>query len=206
MVKPEMPAHPDGQGQEAAPNWPAWPASAPKVVKSGICQQVVLTEDANLFDLPIIKCWPARSANVATVASRRMRQPGTGRFITLGWHLHEADPDAGTRNVGMYRVPRCYGSQDDRDALAHAPRRAPVTHRKHKERGDKRMPLAIVLGGEPVLHLRSHLPRCRRDVSELLFAGFLNGKRRWSWSACKTIPTWKVPANAEIVIEGLGRL
>ena len=32
---------------------------APKYVKSGRCQEVVHTgDDVNLFDLPIIKCWP----------------------------------------------------------------------------------------------------------------------------------------------------
>ncbi|MBN2562567.1 MAG: UbiD family decarboxylase [Phycisphaerae bacterium] len=31
---------------------------APKLVKNGICQQVVHTGDADLFSLPIIKCWP----------------------------------------------------------------------------------------------------------------------------------------------------
>ncbi|MCG8404618.1 MAG: UbiD family decarboxylase [Phycisphaerales bacterium] len=31
---------------------------APKQVKRGLCQEVVHTDDADLFSLPIIKCWP----------------------------------------------------------------------------------------------------------------------------------------------------
>ncbi len=30
----------------------------PKIVRRGMCQEVVHTDDANLLDLPIIKCWP----------------------------------------------------------------------------------------------------------------------------------------------------
>jgi 4-hydroxy-3-polyprenylbenzoate decarboxylase len=70
--------------------------------------------------------------------------------------------------------------------------------RKHKARGE-RMPLAIVLGGEPVLTYGATCP-LPPDVSELLFAGFLHGKGI-ELVPCKTIPM-EVPANAEIVIEG----
>jgi 4-hydroxy-3-polyprenylbenzoate decarboxylase len=70
--------------------------------------------------------------------------------------------------------------------------------RKYKQRGEK-MPVAVVLGGEPVLPYVATCP-LPPDVSELLFAGFLNDAGI-QLVPCKTIPM-DVPANAEIVIEG----
>ncbi|MBP9025915.1 MAG: UbiD family decarboxylase, partial [Phycisphaerae bacterium] len=31
---------------------------APRIVKGGVCQEVVHTGDADLFSLPVMKCWP----------------------------------------------------------------------------------------------------------------------------------------------------
>jgi len=61
------------------------------------------------------------------------------------------------------------------------------------------MPLAIVLGGEPVLTYAATCP-LPPDVSELLLAGFLNDGGI-ELVLCRTIPM-EVPAHAEIVIEG----
>jgi 4-hydroxy-3-polyprenylbenzoate decarboxylase len=61
------------------------------------------------------------------------------------------------------------------------------------------MPCAIVLGGESVLPYSATAP-LPPGISELLFAGFLNGKGI-DLVRCKTIDM-HVPANAEIVIEG----
>src|SRR3954449_3010409 len=63
----------------------------PKVVKSGICQQVVYEgEAADLGKLPIIQCWPMdgdlRSGQVFDQAAAQRAadaQTGTGRYITL---------------------------------------------------------------------------------------------------------------------------
>jgi len=61
------------------------------------------------------------------------------------------------------------------------------------------MPCAIVLGGGSVLPYGATAP-LPPGISELLFAGFLNGKSI-ELVQCKTIDM-QVPANAEIVIEG----
>ncbi len=61
------------------------------------------------------------------------------------------------------------------------------------------MPIAIVLGGESVLPYAATCP-LPPGISELLMAGFLNGGGI-PLVPCKTVPL-RVPANAEIVIEG----
>ena len=152
---------------------------APKVVRNGICQQVVRTDDANLFDLPVLQCWPGDA----------------GRYITFAG-IYTKDPDSGDRNVGMYRVqlfePRMTGMHwhMHHDGARH--------HRRYAARGEK-MPLAIVLGGNSVLPYAATCP-LPPDVSELLLAGFLNGTGI-ELVPCRTVPL-EVPANAEIVIEG----
>jgi 4-hydroxy-3-polyprenylbenzoate decarboxylase len=175
----------------------------PKSVRSGICQQVVLEGDrADLTALPIIQCWPLdgdlssdQVFDPAAAAEARGRQTGTGRYITLAG-IYTNNPEGTHRNVGMYRVQ------------VHGPRKAAMHWHMHhdgarhfrawKEKGQK-MPLAIVLGGESVLPYAATAP-LPPNVSELLFAGFLNN-RGIELCPCRTIPL-EVPANAEIVIEG----
>ncbi|HMO26324.1 MAG TPA: UbiD family decarboxylase, partial [Tepidisphaeraceae bacterium] len=176
----------------------------PKQVKSGICQQVVLEgERADLTRLPIIQCWPLdgdltsdQVFDPAAAKSAHAVQTGTGRYITLAG-IYTVDPERTHRNIGMYRVQ------------VHGPRTAAMHWHMHhdgakhfrawKARGEKKMPLAVVLGGESVLPYAATAP-LPPNVSELLFAGFLNG-RGIELCPCKTIPL-DVPANAEIVIEG----
>jgi 4-hydroxy-3-polyprenylbenzoate decarboxylase len=60
----------------------------PKSVKSGACKEIIEKgTDVNLFDFPILKCWP---------------QDG-GRFITFPL-VFTRNPETGKRNVGMYRM------------------------------------------------------------------------------------------------------
>ena len=60
----------------------------PKSVKDGPCKEVMRKgSDVNLFDFPILKCWP---------------QDG-GRFITFPL-VFTKNPETGKRNVGMYRM------------------------------------------------------------------------------------------------------
>ena len=61
------------------------------------------------------------------------------------------------------------------------------------------MPIAIVLGGESVMPYAATAP-LPPGISELLMAGFLNG-RGIPLVKAKTVPL-RVPANAEIIIEG----
>ena len=177
----------------------------PRVVKNGICQEVVHTEDADLLSLPIIQCWPAdgdlssEPPEVNPPAGPVVEAPGaegrTGRYITFAG-IYTKDPDTGDRNVGMYRV-QVFGRKMAA-AHWHVHHDGARNFRKWVARGEP-MPMAVVLGGAPVLAYAATCP-LPPNVSELLLAGFLNNAPIELVPA-KTIPL-EVPASAEIVIEG----
>ncbi|MFA7235304.1 MAG: UbiD family decarboxylase domain-containing protein [Phycisphaeraceae bacterium] len=178
---------------------------APKVVKSGLCQQVVLTGDQiNLLDWPIIKCWPDDGNPRKFGYPVDLQKPGDGRYITFGGVYTISPEDANkpegeprlSRNVGMYRLQVL-----DRNHTAmhwHLHHDGARHWRAWKNTG-KPMPCAVALGGESVLPYAATAP-LPPGVSELLFAGFLNDGAI-ELVRCKTIDM-HVPANAEIVIEG----
>ncbi|MFA9478168.1 UbiD family decarboxylase [Phycisphaerales bacterium AB-hyl4] len=182
---------------------------SPKYTKRGRCHDIItIGDDINLFDLPIIKCWPLDGDPTAVGYPLTPEQAGTakglGRYITFAGiytiHPDDADKPEGTprpsRNVGMYRAQLI----DEKHTAMH-------WHMHHdgarhwrawKAKGEP-MPCAIVLGGESVLPYSATAP-LPPGISELLFAGFLND-RGIELVKCKTIDM-HVPANAEIVIEG----
>ncbi len=219
LVKPEIPTTLMAK-MKKLPDLVKVAGFSPKHIKSGICQQVVRTDDANLFDLPIIQCWPldgrreffeeisehrhGRGLDESASTSKPAgpiphgggsNPSGGGRYITFAG-IYTKDPGNGERNVGMYRVqvfePKLTAMH------WHMHHDGPRHHRKWKALG-KPMPLAIVLGGNSVLPYAATCP-LPPDVSELLFAGFLN-ESGIELVPCKTIDM-EVPANAEIVIEG----
>jgi UbiD family decarboxylase len=63
--------------------------SFPKTVsaKEAACKQVILRDNFNLLDFPVLTCWPHDG----------------GPFITLPC-VHTRDPKSGKRNIGMYRM------------------------------------------------------------------------------------------------------
>ncbi len=185
----------------------------PRKVRRGACQEIVLTgDDIDLTRLPMIKCWPMdgdldavgypANVNASVPGADLIDDPNyQGRYITFA-HIHtiHAD-DAGkakppSHNMGMYRV-QLIGRR--RMAMHWHMHHDGARHwRSWKEKGEP-MPVAIVFGGESVLPFSSIAP-LPPGVSELLMAGFLNGKGI-PMCAAKTVPL-RVPANAEIVIEG----
>jgi 4-hydroxy-3-polyprenylbenzoate decarboxylase len=203
LIKPEVPTTLMDK-MKKLPDLVKMAGFPPRVVRNGICQQVVHTDDADLFSLPIIQCWPhdgdlasePKSHEPDEVIEEAAGADGrTGRYITLAG-IYTKDPDTGDRNVGMYRV-QLFGPKIaamhwhmHHDGARH--------FRKYAKRGEP-MPLAIVFGGESVLPYAATCP-LPPAVSELLFGGFLNGKAI-ELVPGKTVPL-EVPANAEIVIEG----
>lgn len=187
----------------------------PKRVRTGLCQQVVLTGDqVDLTRWPLIKCWPLDGdlASVGYPPDINSGVPGVntdpewlarfeGRYITLGTiHTIHADdlgnPSPPSHNIGMYRV-QLFGPRHmamhwhmHHDGARH--------WRSWKAKGE-RMPVAIALGGESVLPYAATAPM-PPGISELLLAGFLN-RGGIPMVPCKTVPL-QVPANSEIVIEG----
>jgi 4-hydroxy-3-polyprenylbenzoate decarboxylase len=181
---------------------------APRQVKRGICQEVVHTDDADLYRLPIIKCWPHDAGSDADVVVDRLPEAASasslqelgmahpqGRYITFAG-IYTNSPDGQHRNIGMYRIqvtgPKTaiFHCHVHHDGARH--------QRMHSALGQD-MPIAIVLGGESVLPYAATCP-LPPTVSELLFAGFLNDGGIPLVRA-KTVPL-DVPANAELVIEG----
>ncbi len=135
--------------------------------------------DPTLLDLPILKCWPLDG----------------GRFITLPCVITR-DPDTGERNVGMYRI-QVY---DDRTTGMHWQlQKVAARHgRRYYETGP-RMPVASVLGGDPVFPFAATAP-LPDGLDELLLAGYLR-RKSIELVRCETVDL-EVPANADIVIEG----
>ncbi|MCK6455928.1 MAG: UbiD family decarboxylase [Phycisphaerae bacterium] len=205
LIKPEPP--PTLMGKlKMLPELAKIASYPPKVVRSGLCQQVVRTDDADLRSLPIIKCWPYDGGDDGEVivgrAARDRSSPNdaatglsAGRYITFAG-IYTQPPGGGERNVGMYRIQ----ATGTKSAIfhCHVHHDGARHHRLYAARGEP-MPVAIVLGGESVLPYAATCP-LPPNVSELLFAGFLNGSGI-ELVPCKTIPL-DVPANAEIVIEG----
>ena len=151
--------------------------SRPKTVRSGPCQEVVLTgDDVNLDLLPIQTCWPGDAAP----------------FITLPAVITK-DPQTGGRNVGMYRMQKI----DRRSTFMH--------WQIHKDgrmdylATDGRLEVAVALGLDPVTAYSASAP-LPKHVDELMMAGYLRGGAVELVQA-KTVDL-EVPAHAEIVLEG----
>jgi len=191
----------------------------PKTIRQAPCQEVVLEGDrVDLTRLPVLKCWPL-DGDLAAVGypadvNKGVRGLGhpdideadwnaryRGRFITLaGIHtIHHDDlgeERPGSHNIGMYRV-QLHG-QRTLSMHWHMHHDGARHWRSWKKAGD-RMPVAIALGGESALPYAATCP-LPPGISELLMAGFLHGSGiPLVWA--KTVPV-RVPANAEIVIEG----
>jgi 4-hydroxy-3-polyprenylbenzoate decarboxylase len=210
LIKPEPPASVGAILRKVRTMAPLL-RTPPRKVRFGQCQEVIVEgRDVDLGMLPLLRCWPL-DGDLAAVGYPEDVNAGVsgidpdpaqrGRYITFA-HIHtiHAD-DAGmakppSRNVGMYRVQRI-----DRQRLAmhwHVHHDGARHWRSWKRRGE-RMPVAIALGGESVLPFAGIAP-LPPGVSELLLAGFLNG-RGIPMVCGRTVPI-DVPANAEIVIEG----
>ena len=156
-----------------------WPPAPDVQVRSEECGVRNTGPAPTLLNLPIQKCWPLDG----------------GRFITFPCVVTK-DPDTGERNVGMYRM-QVY---DERTTGMHWQlQKVGARHgRRYYETG-ARMPVAVFLGGDPVLTFAATAP-LPDGVDEFLLAGYLR-KKSVELVKCETNDL-EVPANADIVIEG----
>ena len=163
----------------------------PLVVDTGACQEVVITGDQlkgegnGLDALPI---------PVST--------PGFDGAPTLtATNVITKDPETGIQNHGTYRAGL---KAPDRMVVRMATRVGGAGgyrhYQKHQKRGDKTMPVAIVLGAPPCVAFVAPM-KLPIDLDEVGVAGGVAGAPIQLVKA-KTVDLL-VPADAEIVIEGL---
>jgi len=152
----------------------------PKVKSGrGECQEVIMNEP-DITKLPVITCWPKDG----------------GPFVTLPV-IHTKDPNTGTRNVGMYRMqvfgPTLTGMHWHKHKVS-------AKHFNEYKKLNKRMPVAVALGGDPVYAYSATAP-LPENVDEYMLAGFLR-KKKVELVKCITQPDVEVPADADFIIEG----
>jgi 4-hydroxy-3-polyprenylbenzoate decarboxylase len=193
----------------------------PKTVqaKDAPCKEVILRENFNVLEFPVLQCWPLDG----------------GRFITLPCVVTR-DPKSGKRNVGMYRMQVYDGQttgmhwQRQKVAAEHlrehlraraaagppgdaraaqvktmaetaggTVRPGPVPQIALGQVKKDRLEVAVAIGTDPALTFSAIVP-APPEVEEFLIAGFL-GQRAVELVKCETVDL-EVPANAEIVLEG----
>jgi 4-hydroxy-3-polyprenylbenzoate decarboxylase len=147
-------------------------------------QELVFRGEAiDLGLLPVQICWPGEPAPLLT------------------WPLVltvPPEPSPGNdSNLGVYRM-QVIGR--DRAILRWLAHRGGARHHAQWRRLGREMPVAVVIGADPATILSAVLP-LPETVSELSFSGLLRGERP-SLVPCVSVPL-AVPAEAEIVIEGL---
>ncbi len=212
------------------PQLGALTSAFPKTVsaKDARCKEVILKDNFDLSQFPILKCWPHDG----------------GPFITLPL-VHTKDPRTGKRNIGMYRMQVFDGqttgmhwqrqkvaAEHYREALRGAavagseaegtsnPLTARVAAMAESAGGSvaipdgpigglpqvalgklkgSRLEVAVAIGTDPATTFSAIVP-APPEVEEFMIAGFLRGKSL-EIVQCETVDL-QVPAHAEIVLEG----
>ncbi|MEQ8247419.1 MAG: UbiD family decarboxylase [Alphaproteobacteria bacterium] len=156
-------------------------AMKPGSVTHAPCQDVVWTgADIDLAKLPIQTCWPGEPAPLIT------------------WPLVVTQGTDDRFNLGIYRMQVTGRDTTLMRWLAHRGG-AQHFHRWKKDRPGEPMPVAAVIGADPGTVIAAVTP-VPETLSEYQFAGLLRGKKL-GLVDCVSVPL-KVPAEAEIVIEG----
>ena len=152
----------------------------PKVKSGrGECQEIVMNEP-DITKIPVITCWPKDG----------------GPFVTLPI-IHTKDPTTNSRNVGMYRMqvfgPTLTGMHWHKHKVS-------AKHFNEYKKLNKKMPVAVALGGDPVYAYSATAP-LPENVDEYMLAGFLR-KKKVELVKCISQPEVEVPADADFIIEG----
>ena len=159
-------------------------AMKPKTVTKPACQEIVWRDDdIDLSRLPIQTCWPGEPAPLITWPL----------VVTKG----PSDAREDNYNLGIYRMQVLGKNQAIMRWLKH--RGGAQHHQRWGAVKPEPLPAAIVLGADPGIILAAVTP-VPETLSEYQFAGLLRGERM-VLADCVSQPL-KVPAEAEIVIEG----
>ena len=197
----------------------------PKTIaaKDAPCKEVILRENFNLLDFPILQCWPLDA----------------GRFITLPCVITR-DLKSGKRNMGMYRM-QVYDAQTtgmhwqrQKVAAEHFRNHLRAAAEKNAtgdaaaarvsamaETGggstrsaaavggmpqvafgnlkDGRLEVAVAIGTDPATTFSAIVP-APPEIEEYVIAGFLR-RSPVELVKCETVDL-EVPAHAEIILEG----
>ena len=165
-----------------------WPEIEPVEIprERALCKEVVLTgDDIDITRFAFLKTNPADVDRYVNTGSVFMHDPELGpNFGTYRCQFK------GPRKLGMNSSPVHQGYKMFEAA---------------KARGEKSVPVSIVVGQDPVVWLLSSAPVVRRKegvpMDELAIAGGMRGK------AIETVKSEtsdiRVPAHAEMVIEGV---
>jgi len=152
--------------------------STPKTVAKAPSQEIVW-DKIDLNRLPILKCWPEDG----------------GRFITLPMVITQ-DPDTGRRNVGLYRMQVL---DHETTAMHWQIHKVGARHFQRYKELKRKMPVAVAIGGDPVLTYCATAP-LPDQVDEILFAGYLRGGPV-EMVDCHDSEL-QVPASADFILEG----
>ena len=163
-------------------------AMKPKTVRGAPCQEIVWRGDEiDLKRLPIQTCWPGEPAPLITWPL----------VVTQGPQAEEGQDRRDRFNLGIYRMQVTGRDRTLMRWLKH--RGGAQQYARWKEQKRKPLPAAAVIGADPGTILAAVTP-VPDTLSEYQFAGLLRG-RKVELVDCVSIPL-KVPAEAEIVIEG----
>ena len=143
------------------------------------CQQVMIRDELDLTQLPLIRPYPGDA----------------GKIITLGLVITK-DCETGTPNVGVYRL-----QLQSRNTMAvhWLSVRGGARHLRKAAQQGKKLEVAIALGVDPLIIMAAATP-IPIDLSEWLFAGLYGGSGV-QLAKCKTMDL-EVPADSEFVLEG----
>ncbi|MSO88367.1 MAG: UbiD family decarboxylase [Rhodospirillaceae bacterium] len=159
-------------------------AMKPRSVGAAPCQEIVHRGgDIDLSQLPIQTCWPGEPAPLITWPLVVTKGPGKRREDDF--------------NLGIYRMQVTGRNTTLMRWLRH--RGGAQHHARWAEERAEPLPAAAVIGADPGTILAAVTP-VPDTLSEYQFAGLLRGKRV-DLVDCVSVPL-KVPAQAEIVIEG----
>lgn len=173
-----------GEAMELLPLAKSVMTMRPKTVGTPACQQIVWRgDDIDLSRLPIQTCWPGEPAPLITWPL----------IVTKG----PSDKREDNFNLGIYRMQVLNKNQTLMRWLKH--RGGAQHHARWSEVKSAPLPAAAVLGADPGVILAAVTP-VPDTLSEYQFAGLLRGQKV-ELADCVSQPL-KVPAEAEIVIEG----
>lgn len=159
-------------------------AMKPRTVSRAASQEIVLQGDEiDLSALPVQTCWPGEPAPLITWPLVITKGPGKRKEDDF--------------NLGIYRMQVLSKNQTIMRWLKH--RGGAQHHQRWAKEKREPLPVAVVIGADPGTILAAVTP-VPDTLSEYQFAGLLRGAKV-DLVDCKTVPL-KVPAEAEIVIEG----